>query len=157
MSNARYQLGPSRETSSDVGRIMKRASEIEELSSTPRQRRSKKPLAGVVAAIFLATTTLNVVNTLRGSQAAVDPQGEVTNIRFEIYVAAQNINAYREKNGQLPSNLKMRSLIDDGITYMRHGDTYTLMGMAGEEAVHYADGEDLEAYAAAAERFFGEG
>jgi len=156
MSRARYSVNPSRETASDIGRIMRRAQELDHQAPVAKHRRRKTPWVLAAFSVLMAFTGFNVYRTLHPDPVAVDPQGPVTDIRFEMYVAVQHLDAFRQKHGRLPGNLEARGMMDRDITYTVEGDSYSLMGFLQESTVTYTDGDDLEPLKNAVNELFGE-
>ena len=88
----------------------------------------------------------------------VNPWGEdsstvptETSLRETVYVTALALNAEFEEMGHYPTGLVDLGMDQEGLTYSRVGDWYSLVAEDDGVTVEYRSGEDLEPYRVAFE------
>lgn len=126
--------------------VMDRARQSEEVRSERAVRDTRvrtvrgSVLAGV-GVVFLAVAGWNLV-LLRKPPAELPPEERALATGMTMFAVIQEIEAFRAKNGRLPSSLEELDLEDTGILYTVAGDRYRLDEKAREEPASYIDDQE---------------
>lgn len=163
------QIGPyhakdparGQEAADAVAAVLKHAAEHEERArkKPPPKKQSKWMLPlGIqlaVIAIYLLISPPGwiTVHPIKGPDPAMQEQG----LRMAIYIQSQQIEAYRIKNGRLPTSLaELGGSVQPGVEYQLQGTgQYQLVGTNGKAALIYSSTESAQRFlgTAAAARF----
>ncbi|GMV06403.1 MAG: hypothetical protein AMXMBFR53_26790 [Gemmatimonadota bacterium] len=130
------------EAAEAVAAVLKHAAEKEQVAQAkPRPKKQPKwmlplglNLAVIAVYLLLAPPTWVTVNPIEGPDQATQVQG----LRVALYLQAQQIEAYKDQNGRLPSSLAESGRAVPGIEYVRQGaEQYQLVATVGDQPIVY--------------------
>ncbi len=119
----------------------------------------RRPLLPQLTALALSTVV--AVYVWFGSPSWLEPrlppppplEVEETSVQAAVYIQAQQIEAYRVRNGRLPAFLEEAGPAVAGVRYTRlDARTYRIQGHDQRVAFSYTSGEPMDSLAAAVER-----
>lgn len=119
-----------------------------------RRRRIGGTVAFVMALpTFLALTAMNFMAARRPVEA-LTPQAAAHEAQVGIYLAIQQIEAYRSTTGQLPSGLAEVGADGPGLVFTRGPQGYELVAQVEGATERYRSGEDPLRFETAATSLF---
>lgn len=142
------------ETADAVAAVMKHAADRDQAARKkkppPKQAKWMLPL-GINLAVFavyllIAPPAWVTLDPIEGPDVATQEQS----LRVAMFLQAQQIEAYRLENGQLPRSLAelSREPMSERVEYVPRGNAFQLVGTVGESALVYdstADNSEFEA------------
>jgi hypothetical protein len=134
---------------------MERAAEMEGRRSPPARRRPGRRALGVLFVVLLALAGWNVWDVTREPEVFT-PAEEETGLRAEIYLAVEQIEAFRRQNGSLPVDLARLGLDTPELSYVRDANRYRLVAATNRVQVAYETGQDLGPFRGAFDRVLGD-
>ncbi len=117
------------------------AEEIKRAAAQPR-RRSPILLLPVLVAVFLGSSAWNLLRT-RTEPESFTPEQLEASLRFQMYLAAQALEAYRDSAGEYPATLAAIGMDDAGLAYVPAESIYAIVGTVGSVHLTYRKGENL--------------
>lgn len=136
-----------------IAEIMRRDAEQAQRPAPEVTRRSWAPkLLMVFGPLFVILTVWNIAR-IANEPEIFSAEEELADARFTIYLAAQEIDTYRDSSGAWPSNLDLLGLAEDNLQYVLLDDDYRLTYELDDIYATYRSGEDLSPFAEASLAF----
>ncbi|MFH1764614.1 MAG: hypothetical protein ABIF09_10520 [Gemmatimonadota bacterium] len=99
--------------------------------------------------VLAALLALNIYEASLGDEVYSDMRQ--TNLREMIYVTALALDAEAKDSGGYPPDLETIGMNEEGLTYTRDSDGYTLIAEEEGTRVEFRSGDDMEPFRAAFE------
>lgn len=150
MSERRSESERAEARRSYVEEIMAREAE-EAARPPPARRRSRIPILVPLLVILAGLVSWNIHRAVR--EVEVFPPAEVRAADlFTIYLIQQAIQSYRDSTGQLPPDLAVLGVDDEGVNYTVRDRTYVLSIANDSLPISYRSGQDVSPFETAYER-----
>lgn len=147
MKEQRLPETESRSSEDYIDEIMQRDAEQAKRQPPEVARRSWAPKALLgFGPLFVILTAWNIAR-LANEPVVFSTDEEQADARFTIYLAAQEIDMYRDTAGAWPSNLELLGLDGDNLHYVQLDDGYRLTFELDNIYATYRSGEDLTSFA----------
>ena len=101
-------------------------------------------LLGVVVVAFIGVLVWNAYTVWR-PPGPLAPEVAENAAKVSVFVAASQVESFREVNGRLPDTLEEVGLEAEGLDYRRVGDGYELDGEVHGQGVRFTSTDDPEA------------
>lgn len=113
-----------------------------------QKTKSRVPLMLGLLPVLIGLTAWNVVHA-GPPRTTISPAERLASLRFQIYIAAEAIEAYHSAHGAFPRNLTDVGADWQGLHYVPAETTWTIVGRVDSLAVTYQHGESLVPYSSA--------
>lgn len=100
----------------------------------------RRPLLALVGLVVATAVGLTSPSLFRGPPAALSPTQQASDLRAEVAIFVEHIEAYRQERGELPPPSALGPFLDEGYTYRildREGGRYEVRRAAGGVEVVY--------------------
>jgi len=126
------------------------AKQTQEAARQDRARRTRRNRAWYFLGalpLLLGLTIWNVVRISRVPDVFTPAERESV-IRFEMYLVAQGIEAYRDSTGRWPSDLRAVGMADTGLLYELQDSVFAISDTSSSVPLVYRRGDPLAPFAA---------
>ena len=106
-----------------------------------RKKKDKNRRLPILLTLVAVATLVFIVTRLAAPRSA--PVAPRDSARETIYVTALALNAEFEETGEFPEDLESIGMDEEGLTYTRGPEGYTLVMVEDGFRVQYSQGEDL--------------
>lgn len=106
--------------------------------------------ARVLFAVVIALAALYAFSEYRKSGTTSQALARASS-RFDIYLVAQGLQAYRDALGTFPATLEEAGLDQEGIEYVTNGTSYRLIAVQDSTSLVFTEGTNLDRLQAAFE------
>ena len=149
------QTGPSERPDEFIDEIMRRDAELAVREPVEVRKKSPGRLLLLLAPIAVVLIVWNIVMSAGDPEVfTVDEQEAAA--KTTLFLVAQGLLVHRDSAGSLPATLEEIDLDEEGLTYRRNYDSYTLTVEANGKVFTYRSGDDLSGFAAAFATFLSE-
>jgi hypothetical protein len=112
-------------------------------SPAESRRRMHQPATGLPPRLLVLTMLLtwSLIAWIWFSQPAflfgprvaaeVSPATQEASLRFALYLERSRVDSYRQRQGRLPTDLSVTGPVEDGVSMVRAGEGYDLIGRRG--------------------------
>jgi hypothetical protein len=114
---------------------------------TRRGRRRRLWWLGTVP-LLLGLTSWNFARAARAPEVFTADERE-SSLRFQIYLASQGVEAYRQYTGRWPADLRAVGMGDEGFVYEIRDSIYSISDTSAAVPLTYRRGDGLAPFAAA--------
>ncbi len=137
-----------------VTEILERDAELRMASGVSRRRKKGGTVAFAMALpTFLALTAMNFMAARRPA-APLEPEVARHEAQVAVYLAIQQIEAYRAETGRLPTGLAEVGADGPGLVFNRTGQGYELVAQVDDNTERFRSGEDPTRFEEAAQALF---
>ena len=113
-----------------------------------KHRKSRAPLILALLPVLVGLTAWNVVHA-GPPRSTISPGDRLASLKFQIYIAAEAIEAYHAAHGAFPRNLTEVGVDWQGLHYVPADTTWNIVGRVDSVAVTYQHGESLVPFSSA--------
>jgi len=113
-----------------------------------RTRKSRTPLILSLLPVLVGLTAWNVVHA-GPPRSTITATDRIASLKFQIYIAAEAIEAYHSAHGAFPRNLMEIGADWQGLHYVPAETTWSIVGRVDTLAVTYQRGQSLVPFSSA--------